>query len=70
MRPQCPSTAPGGGPNAPAPPPGEADARNRERDAFDDYLDAWGELRKTRSLRDAYVVAALFARCLSVRRAG
>jgi hypothetical protein len=67
MRPQCPSTATRGGPNAPAPPTSSADARNRERDAWDDYIDAWGELRRTRSLRDAYVVAALFGRWLAMR---
>lgn len=46
----------------------KTDARNRERDAWDDYLDAWGELRRSRSLRDAYLVAVLFGRWLATRR--
>ncbi|WP_313195873.1 hypothetical protein [Shinella zoogloeoides] len=54
----------------PEPPGAGADDHNRERDAWDDYLDALGELRKTQSLRDAYIAAALFWRWLSIRRAG
>jgi len=50
------------------PAPSGADARNRERDAWDDYADALGELRRTRSLRDAYLVAVLFGRWLALRR--
>ena len=76
--PGCPSPETGRRPDAPAPRPekpgpsqtrfSSADERNREQDAWDDYLDALGELRKTRSLRDAYVAAALFGRWLAMRR--
>lgn len=48
--------------------PSSADERNRERDAWDDYADALGDLRCTHSLRDAYVVAVLFGRWLALRR--
>lgn len=46
------------------------DARNRERDALDDYLDGLDAQRRSGSLQDAFTVPALFRRWLSIRRAG
>ena len=45
-----------------------ADARNRESDAFDDYLDARHEARRTGASFFAYVADALFRRWLTMRR--
>ncbi len=76
--PRCPSPTAGRRPDAPAPrqedaddklsPTSSADAANRERDAWGDYIDALGDLRRTHSLRDAYLVAVLFGRWLALRR--
>lgn len=45
-----------------------ADARNREQDAFDDYLDAMHALRRSGGLLEAYIANALFHRWLAMRR--
>lgn len=51
-----------------APPPsGDIDARNRQSDAFDDYLDARHEARRTGSNFFAYVADALFRRWNALR---
>ena len=45
-----------------------ADARNRESDAFDDYLDARHEARSSGSGFFAYVADILFRRWSAMRR--
>lgn len=50
--------------------PGQSrvDARNRESDAMDDYLDARHEVRRTGSPFFAYVADMLFRRWHAMRR--
>jgi hypothetical protein len=50
------------------PRPRDVDARNRESDVLDDYLDARHEARRTGSSFFAYVANVLFGRWHAMRR--
>ena len=52
----------------PVSPRNDIDARNRESDVLDDYLDARHEARRTGSSFFAYVANALFGRWHAMRR--
>ena len=65
-KPGCPSPETGRSPTFAA--SSSTAERNRERDAWDDYLDALYTARLSHSLRDAYLVAVLFGRWLALRR--